>query len=116
MIAKIIIVSFVFNTFHGKITNKWFLFVHLLFLAFFRSTRAVPFTIHQSLLAIPHIMLPASWSRVEALRLYRDILRTCKLFTWKTEKGEVWCVNAPALLYTILYLCNFVLETSGVKC
>jgi hypothetical protein len=26
----------------------------------------------------------------EALRLYRDILRACRLFTWKNEAGMVW--------------------------
>lgn len=26
----------------------------------------------------------------EALRLYREILRTAKHFTWVNEKGEVW--------------------------
>jgi hypothetical protein len=29
------------------------------------------------------------WRR-EALTLYRDILRTSRAFTWKTDKGEVW--------------------------
>ena len=43
-------------------------------------------------------MLPKAWSRVEALRLYRDILRTCRLFTWKTDKGEVWCAGPPLRL------------------
>jgi len=26
----------------------------------------------------------------EALKLYRDIIRACKRFTWRNEKGEVW--------------------------
>lgn len=26
----------------------------------------------------------------EALRLYRDILRLSRLFTWRNEKGEPW--------------------------
>eukprot|EP00742_Colponemidia_sp_Colp-10_P012631 GILJ01014214.1.p1 GENE.GILJ01014214.1~~GILJ01014214.1.p1 ORF type:complete len:103 (-),score=9.42 GILJ01014214.1:181-489(-) len=27
---------------------------------------------------------------VEALRLYRDILRACRKFTWANEQGEPW--------------------------
>lgn len=26
----------------------------------------------------------------EAVKLYREILKTCKLFTWKDEKGVKW--------------------------
>mmetsp|Transcript_5427 Transcript_5427/g.16199 ORF Transcript_5427/g.16199 Transcript_5427/m.16199 type:complete len:92 (+) Transcript_5427:94-369(+) len=26
----------------------------------------------------------------EALRLYRDILRACRAFTWRNESGQVW--------------------------
>lgn len=29
-------------------------------------------------------------SNREALRLYREILRTCKAFYWNNEKGEPW--------------------------
>lgn len=32
-------------------------------------------------------------TRVEALRLYRDIVRTCRRFTWANEKGESWLVS-----------------------
>ena len=26
----------------------------------------------------------------EAIKLYRDILRTCRAFVWRNESGEVW--------------------------
>ena len=26
----------------------------------------------------------------EAIKLYRDILRTCRAFVWRNEQGEVW--------------------------
>lgn len=29
-------------------------------------------------------------SRLEALRLYRDILRACRPFVWKDDKGRLW--------------------------
>lgn len=28
--------------------------------------------------------------RAEAIHLYRDILRACKMFTWRNEKGIPW--------------------------
>ena len=28
--------------------------------------------------------------RSESLKLYRDILRATKLFTWPNEKGQIW--------------------------
>lgn len=27
---------------------------------------------------------------IEAIRLYRDILRTSRMFTWNNEKNELW--------------------------
>ena len=31
-----------------------------------------------------------SFRKKEAIKLYREILKTAKLFTWKDEKGVVW--------------------------
>jgi hypothetical protein len=28
--------------------------------------------------------------RAESLKLYRDILRATRMFTWPNEKGEIW--------------------------
>jgi hypothetical protein len=30
------------------------------------------------------------FNNVESIRLYRDILRASRLFTWKTPQGEQW--------------------------
>ena len=29
----------------------------------------------------------------EALRLYREVLRTAKAFYWNNEQGQPWCVE-----------------------
>jgi hypothetical protein len=29
-------------------------------------------------------------TKSESIRLYRDILRTCKTFVWKNDKGIMW--------------------------
>ena len=34
--------------------------------------------------------LNEAFRRKEALKLYREILKTSKLFTWKDEKGILW--------------------------
>ncbi len=36
-------------------------------------------------------MVPSSGQfRQEAIRLYRDIVRASKLFTWRNEQGSLW--------------------------
>lgn len=42
-------------------------------------------------------------SQREAIRLYRDIVRTCRRFTWVNEKGEPWCATSQNL--RVLCLC-----------
>mmetsp|Transcript_42812 Transcript_42812/g.167295 ORF Transcript_42812/g.167295 Transcript_42812/m.167295 type:complete len:94 (+) Transcript_42812:171-452(+) len=36
--------------------------------------------------------MPVTTPSLEAIRLYRDILRTCRAFTWTNEAGERWGV------------------------
>ena len=43
----------------------------------------------------------AKAARTEALRLYRDVLRACRVFdTTRNEQGQLMCTSPPPLLPT----------------